>query len=107
MDPVVAGRSDRFAVATLLNQLLHAGHRLLLEHVEQKSSHCSDQDNRDRDRHLGGATALAGRLPAEAGAPFCAGATAPGSTMNVRIVPGCPSYWNCNSGIGRARVSSL
>src|SRR5438128_1051720 len=102
MDPVLSGRGDSVGVAALLDELLHTAHRLLGKHVQQQADDRGGEDDCDRDGHCfgGGCWTAEGGCP-----PLGCGATAPGSTMNVRIAFGFPSYRNCSSGIGIFCVS--
>src|SRR2546430_4225890 len=97
MEPVVARGDDRLGVPALLNELLHARHRLLREHVQQEPDDGRDEDDCDRDRHCccGFACGCCGVPPPPAALVVCVasgGGTAPGSTMYERIVFEFPSY---------------
>src|SRR4051794_26133864 len=83
---------------------MRGAHRLLRAHVRDEPDDHQDRgdeyDGADHQRWAGGGGG--GAAGAGAGAAVVvavAGATAPGSTMYVRIVSGCPSYWNFSSGI--------
>src|SRR5712691_12509605 len=93
MHPVFACGRNGVGVPAALNELLHARDRLLREHVEEQPDHGGEQDDGDCDRHCFGG-GLGGPWTAGGGCPPLGGATAPGSTMNVRMFSGRPSYWN-------------
>ncbi len=82
---------DRIFVATLVNELLHVRDRTLRKHVRNEPPDQRDRDEDDPEPgvHRGRRGCGCGCGGAGAGG---GGATAPLSTMNVRIAWGRPSY---------------